>query len=118
MIEQEVVDQALALICDKGGVSFVELRRLLGEDRARGDLAVEFPGMPNVVLWAGMSQDFVDLVDAITKSGRAVITPTTVLVYLADGVTPNFPLAKRLPRGGYKQPHWTPVTFNRKQGAA
>jgi hypothetical protein len=116
MIDQETVTQALQLIGTRRGVTFVELADLLG-DRARGDQSIELPALPNVVLWVGMSDDFIDLVDALQATGQVQMQSTVPLVYLIDGGFPNLPIAKRPPKSGYRQPHWAPVVFNPKTPA-
>lgn len=111
------VDQAIDYIDRTGHVSFPELQRFaetaLGMD-ARGDYCLEIA--PNLILWTGVSDAFVDLVHGIQATRKVDLNSTSLLVYAADGGILNLPLAKRPPKRGYKDPHWAPVVFHMKPG--
>jgi hypothetical protein len=89
------------------GTSFVELMHHFGE-AARGDFAMGF-GPPNIYVWAGMSEEFVDAFTAARP--RLEFKPAHFLVYLIDGQMPTWPIARRAPKNGYKKPHWIPVVM-------
>ena len=110
-----VVEAAYDYIRQSRNVSFVELARFLeGEGMCtKGDLTLMAAVPHDLILWANMSDEFVDVVDALAECTD--IAPTPVLVYLCDGGALKLPLAKRPPKGGYKRPHWCPVVFNVKQ---
>jgi hypothetical protein len=110
MTVQEMSQRILATIDRAGDATMVELQSAVG-DESKGEYSFEFA--PNVVMWAGMSEMFL----AALQSLRPVIEPhpSSVLCYLYDGGTLRLPLAKRPTRKGYKTPHWTPVTFRRRQ---
>jgi hypothetical protein len=74
----------------------------------RGDIELSFEAV-NGVLWAGMSQAFADALELLRSQGRVHVHGTSPLVYLIDGGMLRLPVAKRPPKGGYKQPHWVPV---------
>ncbi len=114
MIAQTIVDDAYEYIRRQKHVTFVELGRFLERQgiEHKGDKEITY-GHEQVVLWTGMSDAFVDLTKALRP--RTDITPTSFLVYLIDGSWPRYPLAKRIPKSGYKKPHWCPVTFNVKE---
>lgn len=115
MTDLTVATQAcIDYIRDVGGVSFAELEKILERHGvpARGDYCVEFPTMPNMLLWMGMSEEFIDIAQALDKHPDVDWKPTSTLVYIADGRCPMAPLAKRPRKGGYKKPHWLPVVFN------
>ena len=100
-------------ILSSGGVSMVELERVAGEHiEVSGDLAWAPAAEPNLIIWAGMSQDFIDAVDLMRECERVEPTLTTPLVYTIDGKMLNLPVAQRPPKGGYKSEHWAPVVFN------
>ena len=93
-------------------VSFVELQqRLAPYMETSGDVELVMGGA-NLVMWAGMSQGFVDAVLQAERNGRIQWEPASVLVYLIDGAVPSMPVAKRVPKGGYKAPRWLPVVWN------
>ena len=107
MTVQEAASKIEVLIRERGGgVSFVELSSLLGEE-AEGDNWFG-NGDYNIWWWFGMSDLFVEALVSL----RPVIEPTatTFLVYAADGAIPRMPLAKRATR--YKKPHWLPTVWN------
>jgi hypothetical protein len=90
------------------------LMNLFGEE-AKGSYCMEYP--PNCIWWVGMSEKMIDAIELCQK--RKSIEPgyAHYLVYLIDGGMLKFPIAKRLPKGGYKKPHWVPVVFNPLEGA-
>ena len=97
-------------------VTFPELMRRLGSileyeklPGVTGTIALEI--LPNVILWVGMSQAFSDAVLQLQREKRIWPWPTGFLTYLIDGGTLQLPIAKRLPKNGYKQEHWLPVCF-------
>ena len=98
----------LGLVAERQHVSFVEIKRLLGED-SRGEIWLYLPEHPNIILWPNMSQAMADALTSLVKTGRLYAHPSSVLVYLADGESLNLPLAKQ--ERQYKKPHWLPVVF-------
>lgn len=111
-------EQAIDYIRRNGHVSFPELQRFAESTLdipVRGSYALE--AVPNLILWADMSQEFVDLVHAIQATRKVDLNPTSLLVYAVDGGFLNLPLAKRPPKNGYKTPHWAPVVMHMKPGA-
>ena len=89
-------------------VSLAELARRYGA-QAQGDHAIEI--QENLLIWANISGTFSDALLQLRKEGAIHIHPSSVLVYFVDGMTLKFPIAKRPPPGGYKEPHWIPVTL-------
>lgn len=103
----------LGLLRDLRGCSFVEIDRALqaaGDDG--GDFALHMEGHPNLILWINMSAQAVAAVGGLFGHGFVAMRPTSLLVYLIDGKVPSMPIAKRLPKGGYKEPHWVPVAMD------
>lgn len=106
MTTQELGDAILRLIEVNGDTTFAEIMKNFGEE-AKGDLAWEIA--PNIVLWSGMSEKLIAAFELI----RDRIEPrvTSVWCYLFDGAFLQLPIAKKPPRGGYKEQHWAPVAF-------
>lgn len=109
-----LVDLFVELVTARDWVSFAELRGFAEAHgiTTKGDLAIEL--CPNGVIWAGMSQEFVDLVDAIREDGRLAWDGGSWLAYFADGEALGLPTAKRRPRDlvkGYAKPCWIPTFF-------
>jgi hypothetical protein len=78
----------------------------------RGDYLVENL-TAGIVFDAGLSQEAVELAIALSCDQRFFFHPLsefeTLVVYGFDGSRMlALPVAKRLPKGGYKQPHWLP----------
>ena len=92
-----------------GGVTFVELGRLLG-DQIKGDLAMHAPTNEAIVFWAGLSTGFVDAVQALLEEGEIVWKSTSSLTYIIDGGYSPLPLVKG--NYNYKRDHWLPIVFN------
>jgi len=108
-----VKKQILEYVQERGNVSFAELMRL-GGDAAKGDQALCLEEYPNLIMWAGMSQPFIKAIEELLEEGRLVEKPTSLLVYMADGMLLRMPLAKS--KRHYKKPRWTPVVFNCPKG--
>lgn len=94
-------------VMKRGGVSFAELSRLEG---FAGDLMLCHATYNNIVFWVNMSREAIDAIHQIRQEGEYEMVPTSMMVYLIDGVALNMPLVKR--RVNYKKPHWLPVAFN------
>lgn len=91
-----------------GGVSFVEVMRWGGKE-AEGDWAMSL--IPNLYIWAGMSEKLIDIINELRKSKRLLIEPSSRLVYMIDGGLLSWPTPKRIPKQGFKKEHWSPVVF-------
>lgn len=108
-------EAALAVIRrHRTGTSFVELVAAIGAAGVptEGDQALFLPGDRNIVLWVGVTQQVVDVVNELLTAKLAHLHPTQPLTYFIDGQVPTFPVAQRPPAGGYKEPHWAPVVIN------
>ena len=109
MNTQELVDQVVAHINAVQYVSFAGIRRLLEPHiPISGELAACSPENNNIILWAGMSQEFFDVIKELTFARGVYRHPSTPLVYMIDGALPLLPVAKNVK---HKTPHWAPITF-------
>lgn len=91
-----------------GGVSFVEVERIIEGDITDGNYAVCHGDDKNLILWT-TTKKVSDAIILALKERRVFLRPTTTLVYYLDGKCLILPVAKRPPKGGYKKPHWAPV---------
>jgi hypothetical protein len=66
-------------------------------------------GHPNNVVWAGMSERFLDACKTVLDEKRVYPHPASFLAYMIDGGGLRLPLAKRPPKGGYRNEHWLPT---------
>jgi hypothetical protein len=112
MTADEMSQKILEYIGRNGDASFANLMDMFGED-AKGELALEV--LPNEYLWANMSRTLIAAIAAIKP--LLEVNVTSVLVYFADGHSLTLPIATRIPKGGFRKPHWVPVVLKRKQGA-
>jgi hypothetical protein len=104
----DVEQKILGLVTERQHVSFVEIKRLLGED-SRGEIWLSLPKHPNIILWPNISQAMADTIISLINAGRLYVHPASVLVYFVDGESLNLPLARQARQ--YKKPHWLPVVF-------
>ena len=112
--EGRLADAIEAYVRAYDWVTFVELlRRLEPFAEVRGSMALEIA--PNVILWVGMSEAFVNAIEDLRQAKRLFAEPTVRLTYLIDGGGLKAPIAKRIPKGGYKKEHWLPVCLRVKQ---
>jgi hypothetical protein len=103
-------------------VTFVEVTRFLAQRgvNVKGDLAIcgrrtaDGQVDPNLILWAGVSQDVVDVIGQALPSIE--YQAADLLTYMCDGAVLRFPVAKRPPRNGYATPHWLPLAINVRAG--
>ena len=100
-----MAEQILAMVTNKGNVSFAELERI--EGFGGGDLEMCIPGH-NLVMWQGLTSEAGDALEELRELIHP--KPTSVLVYLIDGKVPHLPVVKSGRR--YKKPHWAPLIFN------
>jgi hypothetical protein len=101
-------DALVEFVCKRGSVSYVELEQQFNDPG--GDYVVEL--RPNVFTWVGLSKGLTESINEAVRNRRIVVTPTVPMVYVIDGKFPRLPIAKKLPKQGYKKPHWFPVVFN------
>jgi hypothetical protein len=113
-----VADDLIEYVRRYRHVTFVEVTRFLAQRGVpvEGDLAIcgyrtaDGQPDPNLILWAGVSQDVVNILDQALPALE--YHSTDLLTYLCDGAALRFPIAKRPPRNGYVTPHWLPVALN------
>ena len=105
-------EAVIALIHQRDHVTFVEIRNVLQPLMPLdGDISLELPTLPNVLLWFNMSPQWCDVMREVQASKQVYPVSASVLTYAIDGTVWQVPLAKRPPKGGYKTPHWAPVCF-------
>ena len=86
-------------------VSFQELQIRFA---LKGPHLLEIPNS-NVVIWSGMSLDFVDAIADLLETKKIILCAGSTFSYACDGGILRLPVAKRIPAGGYKSPHWLPM---------
>lgn len=91
-----------------GGVSFVEIV----EEFGKGDQEISYTGCKNVIIWYGVTEKTARGLMGLMKDRRIVLIPTNAMLYVIDGMLPNIPIAKRVPKNGYKTPHWVPMVIS------
>jgi hypothetical protein len=99
-------DRVLAYVLQTDHVSFAELGNHFEGFRG-GDFQLQKG--ENIILWAGLSQEAVNVMGDLLDSGAIEPHPASILVYLIDGCSLTLPLVKQARK--YKTPHWLPVTL-------
>lgn len=104
------LEKAVEFVSRRDWVTLVELQKFASVDL---DMSTEggyvYEVVPNGVVWAGMSQQFCELVAALYTDDRVAFVGGDVLSYLFDGGSLSLPAAKRAPRDferGYSEPRW------------
>jgi len=95
-------------------VSFAELAREWPEHFRDGRFEIRSSVAPNLVIWVGVSETCADALEKIKNRTVAYEAASSPLVYLIDGCTLNYPLAKAKSRKAlhsYKRPHWIPTVM-------
>lgn len=114
MISTEAaVPKAIEFITERQNVTFVELGRFLESlgVATKGDATISNPTNPNVHLWFGMSDQFLEVFSGLMGSGRIEIEPTTHLTYYADGTIPDLPPVRNA-QTKYKTERWHPALLS------
>ncbi len=98
-------------LCNRG--SFPEFARVLEPcgAPAAGDTSLEPTPCPKPLLWAGMSDQYFSVIDALLGHEHIELAPADFLSSPADWSMLRLPLTAPPPTGGYKKPHWRPVVF-------
>jgi hypothetical protein len=107
--KSSAVRQIEAFVKGNPGATFPEVMRLFGEWSV-GDTAMTLSEFPNLILWVGMSQGFVEALEEAQQLGLIHRRPSTVLVYAVDGQLLGVPVATKVKREGIDK--WLPVTFS------
>jgi hypothetical protein len=109
--EVDIVDALEEFIRDRDHVSMIEIGEFLRSHgvEVEGERSLEIDR--NIVLWAGMSDPFIDIMDQLQGRGSVIPTWAGYSTYSMDGRILPLPLANQPPTAGYKKPHWLPVCF-------
>lgn len=96
--------------------TFAELEKVFAaaDFDYKGDYALSAGSDPNLIAWAGWSQQAINIVRKLLEDSKLYLYPAQLLTYLADGKALTFPIAKKPPKGGYKSEHWMPVCLRTK----
>lgn len=103
----------LQMVTERQTVTFAEIADAIGQD-AHGDITWSIA--PNIVLWVGLSEALMNAFETLRHQIEPY--PTNLLVYLHDGAALKLPVAKRVTKKGYKEPHWLPVVFNTRKSTS
>jgi hypothetical protein len=109
VLDQTMKD-AIRELLQQDHVSFAELaRRIAG---FRGEMAWGIQPK-NLVLWHGISDEAARTLQQMLDDGEFHLHDARPLIYMLDGCCLKLPIARRPPRGGYKEPHWAPAVLKR-----
>lgn len=101
MMEEKVYN----FINDYHNVSFAEIVDKFGD----GDQVLRVKG--NLILWHGLGAATAEAIINLVNKKQIEWETTSVMRYAIDGTLLKLPLAKRVPKNGYKTPHWVPVVL-------
>lgn len=115
LIEKNEIKEAFRYFIEqKDYVTFVNLIEFFESHiELKGDWYIAEPQNPTIILWKGMSEEFVNAIAELLKEEKIFIFPTSHLTYMADGGLLKLPLARSI--RNYKKPHWLPVCFRTKK---
>lgn len=89
-------------------VTFPDLEKHI--DGFRGEMEMTMPEQ-NIVLWSRVSEEGAEALKQLLDEKKIAMRPSHVLCYVHDGAMIKLPIAKKVPKNGYKKPHWLPVGF-------
>tara|TARA_R110000824_G_C15021684_1_gene658450 strand:+ start:41 stop:430 length:390 start_codon:yes stop_codon:yes gene_type:complete len=111
-IKQEWIE-VIDYIKRSKGATFAELENRFGW-LGGGDYAIELTDQ-NLLLWTGLSQAGIEFYSDRRVKDQIEAGSCHWLLYADDGKVLKMPIAKRVPRGGYKKQRWAPVAFQEKK---
>lgn len=104
----------IEFVCTSGPVTFSELQDFLAPYmEVEGSYEIS---LKNVVFWAGMSDEFIEVLNDLWGCPELELVPVSPLVYMCGGKAVNLPIAKNIPKKGYKSPHWGACAFVARKG--
>lgn len=112
----QLADDIVNIVKSRPGASFAEFQRILQDQgyETEGSWSIEI--RPNMILWPNLSKELEEAIRECKEEKRIhwhLLGDTeALLIHLADGRMPNFPIAKRAPKNGYKDPHWVPIVWH------
>jgi hypothetical protein len=87
------------------------LREILGAEGADGHTAVAIDGAENVILWGGLSSEAVEILAAVMKDDRIVMTSADVVRYGVAGRGLDLPILPPPPYDPLEREYWLPIVF-------
>lgn len=98
---------------ERRGTTYALLARYVPGFDATGDQARHMLGSAkyNTWQWATLSAEGVTAMQYFIRKGIIDHQPVEALVYWVDGKVPRMPVAKRVPKKGYKEPRWVPTVI-------
>lgn len=76
----------------------------------KGTKCIWFNQDMNWLLWANMSEEYMNTILELEKEKIIDFVPCHTFVYLIDGVIANLPVVKSAVK--YTKPHWIPCVLN------
>jgi hypothetical protein len=110
--ERRFDDAVTLLVKEHKHVTFVEIGRMLSDHiQTKGHLAICLSSSENLILWAGMSEEFYDVMRRCIDENRIFRHSSSPLTYMVDGGGLNLPVARTMRAVGAKKDYWIPVCF-------
>lgn len=109
-------DRLLAYVREHPGCSFAEIAWAIdGFQAPRGEGGYVVELRPNMGIWFGLTKEWCEAVLSLTDARKIRFRPTSLLVYIAGGWVPQYPVAKQL--RDYATMRWVPVVITLGEGA-
>ena len=113
------LSDAIAQLCETDtSVTHGTLRHRFGEDAVIGDYQISLE--ENLVMFVGASKSLADAIQILRKEhpARVVLRPIEFLCHIVDRspIPRNMPMAQRVPKNGYKTPHFVSLCFSPAKG--
>ena len=103
-------EAVIEYVTAKDWVTLAEIQEFLAPYmEVKGEAQLSLVHDRNIILWAGMSEEFADFLHGLWGDPSLVLDACSPMAYMMDGGMLNLPIAKRPPKHGYKEPHWAPI---------
>jgi len=111
----ELGKKLVAYVKRNDWVSFVDVEDQLQEQGVilGGDFSYQLADK-NIVFWEGMSLEMLEVIESLLESKELFLHPAeqvNAISLLLYGGRLRLPVARRVPRTGYRKPHWLPAYF-------
>lgn len=105
--------EVIEYVKKSGGATFADLENRFGW-LGGGDYVMDIPEQ-NLLMWLGLSDAGVEFYTDLNVKKHIQAGLCSWILYADGGKIPNLPVAKRVPKGGYKKRRWAPVIFTEKK---
>jgi hypothetical protein len=112
--DKELAERIVGYLERFGHTTFATLQMSLSDlcVKRDEDLGYEWAmADSNVVIWTNLTHKGICTLVHLKRTGVIDLHPCPILYYMMDGGLLRYPIAKRPPSRGYKEPHWVPTVL-------